>query len=483
MKLMGSLAKANDKNPLLKTTGQLRPSLGGRSIRNGGKRASRRAGMLLACALAASALTALADGWLDGRHHPLPQRSSLRFAILSDLHVFDTRLGTSGAAFEAYLNQDPKLLRESEAIFDSALQSIVKQRVQFVLITGDLTKDGELVDHQLVAHHLARLERQGIQVFVVPGNHDINNSDAVAFQGNTSSPVPTVSPHDFRVLYERFGYRQAIARDEHSLSYVAEPAHGLWLLGIDSCKYEESQQRGYPVVGGRIKAETMTWILGKLQEAKTHHKQVIAFMHHGVNQHFLGEAQIFPDYLLDDWANVSAQLAGAGLKVVFTGHYHSQDAAYPLDANGVPTATLCDVETSSLAMSPCAFRVATLDASVLSIASQQVTEIKADTGGVPFQQYALNFLQARLPALATYQLMTMFNLPQAQAAGAAPLVADALIANYAGDETPSAQTQGMLSGLVQSTDPALHTLGLMLSGIWTDLPPSDNQLVLPFPGN
>ena len=70
-----------------------------------------------------------------------------------------------------------------------------------------------------------------------------------------------------------------------------------------------------------------------------------------------------------------------------------------------------------------------------------------------------------------------------KAAGAAPLVADALIANYAGDETPSAQTQGMLSGLVQSTDPALHTLGLMLSGIWTDLPPSDNQLVLPFPGN
>jgi hypothetical protein len=101
---------------------------------------------------------------------------------------------------------------------------------------------------------------------------------------------------------------------------------------------------------------------------------------------------------------------------------------------------------------------------------------------VPFQQYALEFLQARLPAIATYQLMTLFHLPQDQAAQVAPLVSAALIANYAGDEAPDAQTVAMLNGFVAGEEP-LHTLGLMLWGLWADLPPGDNQLVIPFVGN
>lgn len=470
MKLLGNYPKKNKQDEPCASHVVVTPPAQARTSRR------RAAAILLTLVLGAGLGTALAEDTSEG-HHQGHQSHATKFAVLSDVHFFDARLGTTGPAFENYVAQDPKLLALSEPILDAALQSIVTQHVQFVLVTGDLTKDGELVDHERVAKRLKGLEHHGIQVFVVPGNHDINNPDAVSYDGATTTRVPNVSPKKFREIYERFGYDQAIDRDEHSLSYVAEPVHGLWLLGIDSCKYEESKQLGYPIVGGAIKPQTMTWVLHVLAEAKEHGKQVIAFMHHGVNQHFLGEAQIFPDYLVDDWANVSAQLAHAGLKVVFTGHYHSQDAAYPLDANGVPMPTLCDVETGSLAQYPCAFRMVTLDATGLSITSQRVTEIDADTGGVPFQQYALNFLQARLPALATYQLMTMFNLPQADAAQAAPLVAGALIANYAGNETPDAQTQAMLNAFVQSPEP-LHTLGLMLWGLWGDLPPADNQLTL-----
>jgi hypothetical protein len=74
--------------------------------------------------------------------------------------------------------------------------------------------------------------------------------------------------------------------------------------------------------------------------------------------------------------------------------------------------------------------------------------------------------------------MSLFQLPQNQAAQVAPLVTDAIIANYAGDEAPSAQTQAMIGGFVASPEP-LHTLGLMLGGLWMDLPPHDNQLALP----
>ncbi len=428
----------------------------------------------------ASMLTLPAFNVHAGQQPSLP----VKFAVLSDLHYYDTRLGTSGAAFEAYLDQDPKLLKESGAILDAAIARILQQGVKFVIVSGDLTKDGEILNHVRVAQHFAKLEKRGVEVFVVPGNHDINNADAVSYRPNSTRRVPSASPNVFRALYQQFGYRQAIARDKNSLSYVAEPVKGVWLLAIDSCKYEESARVGYPVVSGRIKPATLLWVQARLQEAQKRGKKVIAFTHHGVNLHFAGEAQLFPDYLLDDWAQVGARLAGAGLKLVFTGHYHSQDAAYILDINGTPQpASLCDVETGSLSGYPCAFRLARLSADgTLQIKSERVEEIAADTGGVPFQQYAEAAMRARLPGLVTQQLMALLGISQAEASYVAPLVCEALIANYAGDEAPTAAMQDVLNGLVGNPDP-MHTLGLMLWGIWTDLPPSDNALTLSLGGS
>ena len=177
---------------------------------------------------------------------------------------------------------------------------------------------------------------------------------------------------------------------------------------------------------------------------------------------------------------MGAQLNAAGLKVVFTGHYHSQDAAFPLDANANPViGGLYDVETSSLAAYPSAFRIVTLQAdNSLKIESRRVTEIQADTGGLPFQDFAEADLRLRLPAIAAYQLETDFGATPQQAAYLAPFVVDALIAGYAGDEQPDAQTQAVLNGFVGSAEP-LHSLGQLLWALWIDLPPTDNNLVVP----
>lgn len=402
-----------------------------------------------------------------------------RFAVISDPHFYDTRLGVSGAAFENYLMTDPKLLRESEAILDAALEEVTSERARFVIIPGDLTKDGELVNHLRVAQKLAKLEHRGVQVYVVPGNHDLNNPDAKVFIGDTTRSAVTVTPKEFQQIYGAFGYNQAISRDRASLSYVVEAVPGLWLLAIDSTDSGHNQELGSPRIGGHILPQTMTWIQSRLQEAHRRGKQVIAFMHHGVNLNFLPEAQVFPDYLVDDWPVVGAQLGAAGLKVIFTGHYHSQDAAYPVDATGTPVAGLVDVETSSLASYPCAFRMVTVDREAnLEIESRRVTDIKGYRGAVPFQTYAEAFTRTRLPLLVTYQLMDQFGLPQDQAAQVAPFVVDALVAQYAGDEIPSAETQATLNYFVSQPDP-LHTLGLLIWGLWMDLPPGDNELVVP----
>ena len=439
---------------------------------------ARRVLFLVACALASLAGTVPAHA-APAMRDCRPDKS-VRFAVLSDTHLYDARLGTSGSAFQAYLVENPNLAALSQPILEAALADIMKSKVRFVIISGDLTKDGEVVDHLLMVRYLERLERAGIQVFVVPGNHDINNHDAARYSGDTATPIPSASPWLFRLLYQRFGYGQAIDHAPDSLSYVAEPAPGLWLLALDSVKWAESAQSPHPLVSGRLSDATLAWALTKLQQAQTRGKKVIAFMHHGVNMHFFAEPVVFADYLVDNWPVVGAQLAGAGLKVIFTGHYHALDAAWPVDANGVPQpGTLCDIQTSSLVEFPCAYRIAELDgAGQLHIESRRVTSIAADLGGVPFQQYADTFLRSILPYPVTYTLETQFGLSDAEAATVAPLVVDALIANYAGDESPSPETLAMLQWLLGSPEP-YHTLGELLGSLWIDLPPSDHQLVVP----
>jgi predicted MPP superfamily phosphohydrolase len=135
-----------------------------------------------------------------------PPAGPVRFAVLSDLHFYDVKLGVGGTAFDNYLAADPKLLHLSEPILDAAVADLMTRNVRFVIISGDLTKDGEILNHVRVTQYLQKLEQAGIEVFVVPGNHDINNADAVEYRGEKTKPVPSASPEVFRAIYQRFGY-------------------------------------------------------------------------------------------------------------------------------------------------------------------------------------------------------------------------------------------------------------------------------------
>ncbi len=87
-------------------------------------------------------------------------RTSFAFAVLSDVHLHDSAtLGASGPEFEAYLAADRnKMIAESEEILDAALADLKVTPLDFMLISGDLTKDGERVNHELLSSKLVALE-------------------------------------------------------------------------------------------------------------------------------------------------------------------------------------------------------------------------------------------------------------------------------------------------------------------------------------
>jgi len=400
----------------------------------------------------------------------------LKIAVMSDIHYLDPSLMKNGAAngvaFQTYLNYDPKLLEFSDPIFREASYQIVAARPDILLIPGDLTKDGEKVCHKTMARLLKQISDQGIKIFVIPGNHDVNNPEAVAYNGNNSTPVPSISSSDFADIYADFGYKNAISRDPNSLSYVCQPFNNVWILGIDDCKYYLNVAGGLETVSGVIKDKTMEWIQGRLAEAKIKNITVLAMMHHGLVEHYAGQESIDQGYVTDNWQTNADALITAGLRVIFTGHYHANDITLRSKVNN----TIFDIETGSLVTPPSPFRMITMDSNYITIDTRHITSIHAVFPlNLNFVTYSKKFISGHLDGIFTYMLSSPpYNVPSNYVSQMAPLFRNAFMAHYAGDEhiTPLEQLKDDWVGLLSPQ------LGMILQSLWTDLNPSDNHLIL-----
>jgi predicted MPP superfamily phosphohydrolase len=397
---------------------------------------------------------------------------SVKIAVLSDLHYMDpSLLKADGSAFQMYLMQDPKLLAESGAILQQIIRNLMAERPDLVLITGDMTKDGELVSHKSLIRQLEILRLNKIKVLVVPGNHDINNPDARLFNGDNAIPVATITPDKFVSLYADYGYRNAIARDPNSLSYVAEPIKDLRILAIDANEYYNNTS-DYCVVAGNIKDATMEWAKKQLADAKARGKTVIGMMHHGLVEHFMGESVIFPDYLVDNYTEKADELMQAGLKVIFTGHFHANDAI----EQTMGDLSLVDIETGSPVIWESPYRIVKLADNKLYINTKHIDHIiYPGLKGVSFPDYEKAFSLNGFEFQAQYMLMNPpYYVPEDLAAQIAPVFADAMLAHFGGDETISAETYAKIEA-ISAVSPDLANI---VMGLYTDLPPSDNQLVV-----
>nr|WP_320133069.1 metallophosphoesterase [uncultured Holophaga sp.] len=413
-----------------------------------------------------------------GSHSSTASAGRASFAVLSDTHLHDgADLGASGSDFAAYLAGDRKMIAESEEILDVALGDIETQKPDFLMISGDLTKDGEQVNHLLMSYKLSELRGQGIKVLVIPGNHDIYNPDAVSYLSSPPTAVANVSPDEFKQIYQDCGYGEALYQDSSSLSYVAEPVQGLWVFCLDTAEYDDNLANGSPTTAGRLSAATQTWVLNLLQEAKAKGKTVIGMMHHGIVEHYSGQATLFPEYLITDYATVGKTLADAGLKVIFTGHFHAND----ISTADFSSSQLYDCETGSLVTAPSPYRYATadLDKKTLAITTSTVTSIPSHP--TDFVSYANTFVQEGLYNLAVAQFeASPYSLDAGTAQYVASLLAPAMMAHYAGDESlTDATTTAEINAMVASTDATTQTLGYALLSLWTDKAPADNQVTIP----
>ncbi len=403
----------------------------------------------------------------------------IKIAIISDVHVMDSSLLIKeGAAFENYVAHDRKMLKESRAILQELTRKLIAAKPEIVLLTGDLTKDGEEISHRyLVDNCLSKMKAAGIKVLVIPGNHDVNNPHAVSFNGSETKRVKTVSPTEFAHCYANYGYGDAIAKDEHSLSYVSQPSGNLRILAIDACRYEENDySKNTCVTGGRIKPETMLFIKDQIADAKAKGIQLFAMMHHGLVQHWNMQEKLMPEYLVDNWQNEADTLAELGLKIVFTGHFHAQDIVKHNFGNHF----IYDIETGSTVTYPSPYRLISLKNNQLTVRSFHIENIDYDLGGLSFTEYARKNVLGGIASSIIGMLPA--SLPESDKKTFGEILSRAIIAHYHGDEQLSEEEKVDLDAVIKKLKTVSPQYASMLKaaayGLWTDLSPADNNITI-----
>lgn len=401
-----------------------------------------------------------------------PLFPDVRFAVISDLHYYNLSLGVSGAAFEKNLHQDRKLLKESADLIDLAVNHIAKSEAEFVLIPGDLTKDGEKIGHLELVKLLEKLRTAGKDVYVIPGNHDLNMYfGARKFVGDRSESAEALAASEFADLYHNYGYDQAIERDDHSLSYVAELKENLWLFSIDTCSYKGNTS-SFDYVGSKISQNQVDWLARMLQKAAEERKAVMAMIHHGVVEHWIGQSILHSDYLVEDYRKFSRFLASYGVRLVFTGHYHAQDIARADFEEG---AFIYDIETGSLITPPCPLRLCKIKDNRIEIESKTILESYRPGSG--FAEVAFTFLQKTFE-LEIISALKKYRISDQDAALIGRHLASAFIAHSLGDEKSENRPVLKENDLGLWARFVYKRLSKYLDALWHNEGPADLNVVL-----
>ena len=283
--------------------------------------------------------------------------SAIKVVVLSDPHVMAPGLlKNEGTAWTTYLNGQRKMVDYSKLLFDDMITRIKENiKPELVLISGDLTKDGEQVSHEYVTSKLDELRAIGIKTLVIPGNHDRgSNSDAVYYDGESTTAATVANNEWFATQYANYGYGVSSEREGTTLTYACEPFAGLVVIGIDSG------------TDGNVSETTLDWVVEKATAARASGKKVIAMMHHPLIPHFTGVDNFVTTAVVGDYQIVRNALADAGIRVVFTGHFHTSDIAK--DWNADLTREIYDVNTGSLISYPCDYREVTMSADFTDMA-------------------------------------------------------------------------------------------------------------------
>lgn len=270
----------------------------------------------------------------------------------TDLHYQSASSEDDGAAFNSFVERcDGKVVKYLPQLLDAFIDQVIKEKPAALVLSGDITMNGEKINHEELSERLHKVQDAGIPVLVIPGNHDINNPNAAVYFGDEKESTDSVTPEEFYDLYHMYGYDQAINRDSASLSYVYQLDERNRLLMLDSCQYEPKN-----LVEGRIKEETLAWMEEQLQKAKEDGMQILPIAHHNL----LAQSRMYTTQCaMENNGEVIDLLQKYKIPLFLSGHLHVQrirkhkaEPGVADDAYGIQ-----EIITDSISIPPCQYGI------------------------------------------------------------------------------------------------------------------------------
>ena len=293
--------------------------------------------------------TVLEDMWTPPKEEPYVPPTVI---LATDLHYQSRQADDRGQAFQTFVeNCDGKVVEYLPELLEAFLDEVIEKEPSALVLSGDITMNGESINHQELTERLRRVQDAGIQVLVIPGNHDINNTNAAVYFGDEKKQTPSVTGDEFLELYYDYGYDQAFSRDETSLSYAYALDEKNWLLMLDSAQYDPVNR-----VEGRIRDTTLEWMEGVLQEAEEKGVFVLPIAHHNL----LSQSRMYTTQCtMENHLQVIELLEKYGCPLFLSGHLHVQRIHQYRSEPGVPQeeAGIREIVTDALSIPPCQYGV------------------------------------------------------------------------------------------------------------------------------
>ena len=286
---------------------------------------------------------------------PLVAHQELKLVIASDIHFFLKEYYQECEWFEeSMMYGDGKMVTYADEILDAFVAEMKIQKPDLIILTGDLSFNGEKGSHQGLAEHLMKLKDEGIHVAVLPGNHDVDNINAKGYGKDDYMEVAKTNAKDFENIYQDLGYDIAVNKHENSLSYRIDLNDDYSLVMLDTTSHEQTTQTALDI-GGLLSEKTYSWLQTELGQIEKENRRPLIAMHHNLVDH---NELLNRGYTIRDNQKIIELFEQYHVPFVFRGHIHCQNIK---KAN-----TIYDIASSSLLDAPLQYGIVELNATAMN---------------------------------------------------------------------------------------------------------------------
>lgn len=230
------------------------------------KSSTRRVPMVLIVVLAILLASLMSFSIVDGiskADENIVKQNSLSLGHLSDIHYFPLHHCYQDVKADNYktsdfynsMTGDTKLVLESGIILKQQVEALIQDAKdgkcpQFVLATGDLSKNGEATALVDVANSLRYMQNEirkiagyeNFQVFATPGNHDLYNTSGALYSqiDGSARKSDALSAMQFALVFAGLGYPNAnLTGDDGAINLTEYLPEDYW-YGEFTTKYQVS---------------------------------------------------------------------------------------------------------------------------------------------------------------------------------------------------------------------------------------------------